>query len=183
MYILLLLKLSQEEVLRYIENNPGCHLRQVKRDLNISMGTTQYALQVLEDKGIISSTKKGLYKFYFITGIFLEYEKKILQIIKCENSRKILLFIIEKKVVSQKEIVEFMKISYPSVHRHLQQLIKLGIIEEYNLEKPRGYRIKDKQFTICVMSLLKNYYSSIWLEWSNRLAELFLFVSDADEKT
>ena len=52
-------------------------LRQIKKELNISMGTTQYHLEKLEKEGKITTTKKGLYKYYFPIGIFHETEKKI----------------------------------------------------------------------------------------------------------
>ena len=35
---------TAEKLLAFIQDNPGCHLRQVKRKMGISMGTVQYQL-------------------------------------------------------------------------------------------------------------------------------------------
>jgi hypothetical protein len=67
-----------EKVLYFIQENPGCHLRKVKRSMSISMGTVQYQLDKLEKLGRITSTRRGLYKYYFPVGLFKENEKEII---------------------------------------------------------------------------------------------------------
>jgi predicted transcriptional regulator len=37
-----------EKALHFVQDNPGCHLRRIKRVLGISMGTVQYQLDKLE---------------------------------------------------------------------------------------------------------------------------------------
>ncbi|TBR09323.1 MAG: winged helix-turn-helix transcriptional regulator, partial [Candidatus Nitrosotenuis sp.] len=39
---------NAERMLQFIQQNPGSHLRQIKRELNLSMGTIQYHLNTLE---------------------------------------------------------------------------------------------------------------------------------------
>ena len=64
-----------EKLLSFIQDNPGYHLRRIKRVMGISMGTVQYHLDRLEKNGKITSTKRGFYKYYFPIGIFKENEK------------------------------------------------------------------------------------------------------------
>ncbi len=61
----------------FIQDNPGCHLRHIKRAMNVSMGTVQYQLDKLEKMVRITSSKRGLYKHYFAAGLFKENEKDI----------------------------------------------------------------------------------------------------------
>ena len=39
---------NAETILQFIQKNPGCHLREIKRVLDMSMGTIQYHLNLLE---------------------------------------------------------------------------------------------------------------------------------------
>jgi predicted transcriptional regulator len=94
-----------EKVLHFIQNNPGCHLRRVKRALEVSMGTAQYQLDKLEKMGRVTSTRRGLYKYYFPAGLFKENEKEILEVLTHETARKILLFIIER-ILSRKTLLK-----------------------------------------------------------------------------
>ena len=56
-------------VLCFIQDNPGCHLRRIKRAMNVSMGTVQYQLDKLEKMGRITSSRRGLYTYYFAAGL------------------------------------------------------------------------------------------------------------------
>jgi predicted transcriptional regulator len=166
-------------VLQYIQNNPGCHLRQIKRELTMSMGTIQYHLNLLEKQGKISSERKNLHKHYFPIGLFEQNEKDILKILNQETARDILLIILEKKP-TQTDIVNIMQISAASVNWHIKRLIELGLI----LEQKDG---KFKRYTLGVdtkniISLMKNYHPNIWSIWSNRLAEMFLSLSKEENE-
>jgi predicted transcriptional regulator len=61
------------------------------------MGNIQYQLEKLEKMGNITSTRRGLYKYYFPAGLFKEGEKEILEVLTHETARKILMYIIERK--------------------------------------------------------------------------------------
>lgn len=167
------------KVLQYIQNNPGCHLRQVKRELTMSMGTIQYHLNLLEKNGRISSERRNLYKHYFPIGLFEQNEKDILKILNQETAREILMIILEKKP-TQTDIANIIQISSASVNWHIKRLIDFGLI----LEQKDG---KFKRYTLGVdskniISLMKNYHPNIWSIWSNRLAEMFLSLSKEENE-
>jgi predicted transcriptional regulator len=169
-----------DRVLHFIQEKPGCHLRQIKKELHISMGTAQYQLARLEKIGKITSTKKGLYKYYFPSGIFQDNEKHILQVLNQETAREILMFIIERKNPTQSDIVNKIGISAASVNWHVRRLIAFKIIDEIREGKYKRYQLYDLDDSKYIVALLKNYYPSIWDKWSNRLAEMFLSLSRRD---
>lgn len=167
------------KVLQYIQNNPGCYLRQVQRELTMSMGTIQYHLNLLEKNGRISSERRNLYKHYFPIGLFEQNEKDILKILNQETAREILMIILEKKP-TQTDIANIIQISSASVNWHIKRLIDFGLI----LEQKDG---KFKRYTLGVdskniISLMKNYHPNIWSIWSNRLAEMFLSLSKEENE-
>lgn len=162
-------------VLQYIEQNPGCHLRQIKRELDMSMGTVQYHLNLLEKMGRIASERHNLHRFYFPIGIFESNERNVLKILNQDTAREILMFILERKNPTQTDIVGSVKISAASVNWHIKRLIDLGLISEIKEGKYKKYQMTvDSTF---VVNLLKNYHPNVWNKWSNRLAEMFLALS------
>lgn len=166
-------------VLQYINENPGCHLRKIKRDLTMSMGTIQYHLVLLEKQGKISSERHNLHKYYFPIGLFEQNEKDVLKILNQETAREILMTILEQRP-TQTDIANIIKISGASVNWHIKRLIELGLIVEQKDGKFKRYALGiDSKY---IVSLMKNYHPNLWNRWSNRLAEMFLSLSKEDEQ-
>jgi predicted transcriptional regulator len=171
------------KVLDFIQQNPGCHLRQIKNEIGMSMGSVQYQLLRLEKMGRITSTRGGLYKFYFLSGIFHDNEKDILQVLSQETAREILLFVIEKKNPTQTDIVNTIGISAASVNWHIRRLIRFKLIYEIKDRRYKRYQLTggNRDYSKYIVDLLKNYYPGIWYNWSNRLAEMFLSLSRLED--
>jgi predicted transcriptional regulator len=169
-----------DKVLCFIQDNPGCHLRRIKRAMNVSMGTVQYQLDKLEKMGRITSSRRGLYKHYFAAGLFKENEKDILEVLTHETARKILMFIIEQKSPTQTDIVNSVKISARSISWHVGRLVALKIITEIKDGKYKRYQLHENDAKN-ILTLLRSYYPSIWDKWSMRVVEMFLSISVSRE--
>jgi len=173
---------TDKKVLHFIQENPGCHLRGIKRSNDISMGTVQYQLDKLEKMGRITSTRRGLYKYYFSPGLFKEKEKEILQVLTHETARNILMYIIEQKAPTQTDIVRNIRISTRSISWHVRHLVDLQIIREIKDGRFKRYQLNQDDPKI-IITLLKNYYPTIWDKWSIRVVEMFLSLSSDREKS
>jgi len=170
-----------DKVLYFIQDNPGCHLRRIKRAMNVSMGTVQYQLDKLEKMGRITSSRRGLYKYYFAAGLFKENEKDILEVLTHETARKILMFILEQKNPTQTDIVNSVRISPRSISWHVGRLVALKIITEIKDGKYKRYQLHENDPKY-ILTLLRNYYPSVWDKWSMRVVEMFLSLSISREK-
>jgi len=168
-----------DKVLCFIQDNPGCHLRRIKREIGISMGTVQYHLHKLEKIGRVTSTRRGLYKYYFPAGLFKENEKEILEVLTHETARKIVMFIIEQKSPTQTDIVNSVRISARSISWHVGRLIALKMIREIKDGKYKRYQLQDDAKDI--LTLLRSYYPNVWDKWSMRVVEMFLSLSSSRE--
>src|SRR5215212_3827002 len=175
---------NYNRVFEFIYNNPGSHFRKIKKELGLSNGTIQYQLNKLEKDGKIVSIHHRFYKFYFPNGVFQEHEKEILQVLNNTSLRNVLLLIIERKNPTKHEIVNFLNISYSSVTWHLEQLISYHMIVENRDGKFIRYSMYDDDINYipAIIKLLKNHYSNIWNSWANRLAEIFLLLSDDEDR-
>ena len=172
---------TTDRIFRFIQENPSCHLRKIKKDLDLAMGTVQYHLDKLEKAGKITSQKQGLHKHYFVIGAFEENEKQLLEVLSNETAREILMFIIEqKKYPSQSEISKHIGISSASVSWQIKRLQDHKVIDEIKEGKFKRYKLHGDSNQ--VVALLRNYYPDIWNRWSNRLAEMFLSLSQGEKQ-
>jgi DNA-binding transcriptional ArsR family regulator len=173
---------ATDRILAFIRENPSCHLRKIKKELGLAMGTVQYHLDRLEKDGKITSQRHSLHKYYFAVG-FGEDEKQLLEVLSNETARSILMFIVERKSPSQTEICEHVGISPASVNWHIRRLEDSKIIDEVREGRFKRYRLRGDSRLVAAM--LKNFYPTVWDRWSNRLAEMFLSMSspDAEEKS
>lgn len=78
---------KKEEVLEFINAHPGTHLREIKRKLNLGMGTIQYHIYALEKEGRIISRRRGLYKRFHVSHIFGDKQHEILDVLSQELER------------------------------------------------------------------------------------------------
>jgi len=169
---------NTKRVFLFIQDNPGCHLRMIKGELAVSMGTVQYHLERLEKARKIVSHRHGLRKHYFVLGAFGQEERALLQVLGNETAREILMFIGEQTSPTQTDIVERIGISAPSVNWHLGRLSGLGIIEQVREGRFKRYKLHgDPKY---IVALLRNYYPNTWDRWSSKLAEMFLALSNEE---
>lgn len=170
---------NTKRVFQYVLEHPGCYLRQIRRELEISMGTTQYHTDLLEKAGRLTSSRHGLYKHYFVSGVFHDDEKNLLGIFGHETARDILLFIAERRNPTQSEIAKGIGVSAPSISWHVKRLVESHVISEVTEGKYKRYGLRgDPQRLV---SLMKSYFPSLWDKWSDRLAEMFLSLSGDEE--
>jgi predicted transcriptional regulator len=171
---------NTEKVLRFIQKNPGCHMRQIKKDLDLAMGTTQYHLNLLEKMGRIVSEKAESNRFFFPVGTFGDLERNILKILNRDSAREILLYIIEEKNPTQTDIANSVKISPGTANWHISKLLDYNIISEQQEGKFKKYILNGNPHV--VISLLKNYHKTKWNSLSNKLAELFMDMTVEGDK-
>ena len=174
---------NYDRIFHFINNNPGCHFRKIKKEVDLSIGTVQYHVINLEKDGKVISISRNIYRCYYPVGIFQEHEKEILQILNHKNTREILLYIIGEKNPTRNDMINDLKLSNSALIWNLQRLISYNLILETNDKKFKRYSIHDKYVNVpIVIKLLKHYYSNIWNKWSNRLAETFMLLSGENRK-
>ena len=164
-------------VLSYIIEHPGCYLRKIRRELRISMGTTQYHLNELVRSGKITSARGGLRKFYFVNGVFGGTDPvNVLEILSQDTARKILLLIIVNKNLTPSELTKILGISAASVNWHIKRLIEFNFVSEIKSGKYKKYNLSSDSKIL--VETLKNYKPGILDNFSNRLTNVFISLSE-----
>ena len=167
---------NQAKILHYLERNPSSHLRRMKVDLGLALGTLRYHLHSLEKQGRIASERHDSFRYFFLVSKYSDYERRVLKALYHENTRRILMFIMERKTPTLKDIVNNIRISYAAARWHLDRLVDLEMILELRDGKFRRYQISTK--IDVVVGFLKEFYSNEWGTWTNKIVNNFLSISN-----
>ncbi len=159
---------TKEKIFEFIKKHPGTHLRQVQRELEISMGVIQYHLYSLERERRVLSRRRGLYKRFYPNLVFGEYQQEILDILSQETERDLLLYLIQNPSATQKELSEYAKISAGTTNWHMKRMIDAGIVTMKREGQFVRYDVQGEKEE--VLRLVQNYHPSIWQSWADRFA-------------
>lgn len=159
---------TKGQVFEYIRNHPGSHLRQIKREVDLSMGVIQYHLNTLERERKILSRRRGLYKRFYPNLVFGEHQQEILDVLSLETERDLLLYLIKNPNVTQKQVSEYSKISAGTINWHMKRLQQSGLVSIKRDGQYVRYNVEANSDE--VMKLLRSYHPSIWETWADRFA-------------
>ena len=166
----------KQRIYQYIRSNPGIHLRRIAKDLKLGMGNASYCLGLLETEGSIKSRRIRLYKTYYTVSSLAEKDEFLLAALQQETPRDIISYLIEKPGATQTDIAHLKSFTSSTINWHMSRLIEVGLV--YSQKDGRFIRYYLKGDINDILSLMKSYHTSIWNRLSERLAHLFLSVSE-----
>jgi len=120
---------TRNEIYHYIKNNPGTHLREIRRQLKLKPNFAYYHLIRLEKFEFIKKKKIQNKLAYFDSDINPRFYEAIFILRKTPNL-KILQFILSKSFVDIKLITKKFKFRRRKVNKILQELIETNLIRE-----------------------------------------------------
>lgn len=127
---------NRKYIYRCISNNPGIHISELSRFLDIPKTTLCYHLRYLMEREFIITTKERRYKRYFIAKKVGNKDKKTLAILRGKTPRDIILYLLCNVGDSQIEISKNLNKSPKTIEFHIKKMIDSGLIER--LEKKDG---------------------------------------------
>jgi predicted transcriptional regulator len=167
---------KRKKIYDFILKNPGLHLRELNRRLNISFGSLRYHLEYLKKRHLIKKVKDNGFSRFYIKNNIGSKDKKLINVFRQEKLRKILLIFI---LMEDRHIFFKRDFSYLpnekkwknfghykiTKHRttldfHLKKLIDFGLIEQVQRNRRNGYRLIESEslwdFLIRYDKLLSN---------------------------
>ena len=170
---------NRKRIYEYIQNNPGVHLRKIRRELELAMGDTQYHLSLLEQSGQIKSRRMGMHRHYYPLTVLDEQHEVIFAFLGQETARDILIYLIEHPGSTQGDIADFKHFSSPTINWHMSRLVESGIVTSTKEGRTVRYFIKGDIKGIT--DLLRTYQPNVWNKMASRLAEIFIELSREQE--
>jgi DNA-binding transcriptional ArsR family regulator len=162
---------SRRRIYHYVEDNPGTHMRQVGRELDIPMGTLEYHLRYLVDEGLLATREDDRYTRYFVKGQTSRHEKDVLAAIRQETPRRIVAQLLMEPGASHGEILEEFDVSASTLSFHLNKLVEAGVVEKEKSGRKNLYSIVDEEVASRV---LIQYRESFVDDVVDRFAEVWM---------
>ena len=170
---------NRRRLYKLIEEFPGIHFRELFRKTDISMGSLEYHLQVLEKSDLIYLKKEGGYTRYFVQGKLSEADKDLATMLRNDRLRKLLFTLILNPGISHKNLTKELNWPKSTISFYLKKLQNKEIIEERallkNKSEPKSGKPQMGLHVIRpdrVVHLVVLYKSGFFDELSNRILDL-----------
>ncbi|MBI2078947.1 MAG: helix-turn-helix domain-containing protein [Euryarchaeota archaeon] len=157
---------NRRRIYEHIRRMPGVHLRQIQRDLGMSMGTLEYHLRRLEKSGLLVTRETNRFKSYFALGELDRRDKDYLYYLRQRMPRKIAAEIARDAELPLKQLVQRMPIAPSTLSFHLKKLVRSQIVLEYAQGREKYLKLANP----IRMHRLLSTYGPLW-EAHNRADE------------
>jgi predicted transcriptional regulator len=134
---------KRRNIYAVIETNPGVHLRELQRILNMPLATVDYHLSYMIRKGIVFGEKTNHYMRYYIKPLEPE-DRKILHALRQERMREIVLIILANKKVKYQFLSDYLKLPRSTLSFYLKYLVDYNILERSKIGYENIYTIHDE---------------------------------------
>jgi predicted transcriptional regulator len=149
---------NRREIYDLVLNNPGLHVREISRKLNIPKTTANYHLRFLERKSLVKSEIKGKFTRYFASNNLGIVEKNILRFLREDIPRRIFFSTLLYDEMYVEEIGRDLDIATSTIIYHLKKFIKYGVVESNKKKRRVVYFVKNRQN---ILILLDKYKDSL----------------------
>ncbi len=115
---------------------PGIHLRELQRSLNISFNTARHHVDILFRSGEIERQDEGGYSRLYPIGTSLE-DKALYSSTRSTTKRLILLALLGKTNLSNKQLSELTGLAKSTISEQLQSLMDSHIVDSSSFPEAR----------------------------------------------
>jgi predicted transcriptional regulator len=158
-------------VLGIIEDNPGIRFNEIMRISNIRNGTLSHYVKKLEQENSIQLERTPRVTRLYPSGISKD-EAKICRYLSMNSQKRLIMFLLKKKIATSIEIREFLKKSPSVVSVNLNILFKDKIIEKQYDIPSNKYSLKNPEE---IEGIMKEYYPGLTDILSNNTTEMLNF--------
>lgn len=115
---------TRQQVYEFISKSPGVHFREIKRNLNLAVGTLQYNINQLKKDQLIIAKKDGEYVRFYAIGLVSEEEKHILSLLRQKPIRHIAILLLTKGKVNHQNISKGLNLSPATTSWYLNKMLE-----------------------------------------------------------
>lgn len=134
---------NRRRVFLYVQENPGLHMGELERRLDLAPGTLAYHLQYLEEVGLVEPKQESYYKRYYARGDVGRVERETLRLLRQQVPRHIVAELLLSTGLPHKEIASRFELAPSTVSYHLDKLVKAGLARKEGEGKAALYKLAD----------------------------------------
>lgn len=148
---------KRRKIYAVIEANPGIHLRELQRVLNIPLATLEYHLSYMARKKIVHGETVGHHKRYY-TKPFDPEDRKVLSALRQKRMREIVLIILANKKVKYQFLLDYFKLPRSTLSFYLKYLVDNSILARDKIGYENLYTVQDEDKVAKVLIAYKSSF-------------------------
>ncbi len=171
--------LNRRKIYQVIDKFPGIHFRELFRKLDLSMGSLEYHINILQRNELIYGKKEGGFTRYFVKGKLGSEDKDLAGMMQNDKLRKMLFTLVLNPGLTHKDLTETLAWPKATISFYLKKLLSKGIIEEREIsktDKPRTSGRSGIGLYVTrpdrVIHLVTIYKTGFFDELANRILDL-----------
>ena len=134
-------------IYNFVKDNPGLHMRELQRKLDIPLSTLEYHLDYLEKKDVLSQEDDRRYCRYFADE-HSEEEKTLLSALRQKRLREIILLVLSEELICFKELINEISIAESTLSHYLRYLSEREILVRERIGVETCYRLKSEKTVV-----------------------------------
>jgi predicted transcriptional regulator len=151
---------SRRRIYEFIATNPGTHVREMERGLDMQPGMLSYHLGYLMKRKLVRSEDDGHRKMFFLIDQFIEKDRRTLGALRQESPRRILMHLLVNGPTSFQNLQTEMGVAKSTLSYHLKRLRGIKVIEVTKIEKEMVYWLDDADRVADLLIGIKESLSS-----------------------
>jgi predicted transcriptional regulator len=151
---------TRKRLYKIIEKSPGLHFREIQRRSGIAVGSLQYHLDYLQKHDFLVSQKEGKFvRYYAMRTKKIVEDKPLMALLRQEQPRHILLFLLQRKFATNERIAEEVQLSQSTTSAYLKKMVETGAIQKRKSGRKTHFFVAEKEK---VAALLAQYKKSFF---------------------
>jgi predicted transcriptional regulator len=133
----------RREIYRLVEKNPGIHLRDLQRTMEMPLASLEYHLDYMVRRNVILRERDRHYVRYYVKQLDGE-DKKILSALRQKRTREIVLIILLSKKAKYQTLLDELRIPPSTLSLYLKHLIDNNILVRNKVGHENIYTVQDE---------------------------------------
>jgi predicted transcriptional regulator len=161
---------NRRRIYQLVSKYPGMYLREIEKELGLSIGVLEYHLSYLEKKYILTVEREGHRKRYFVREDISYGDKATISILRQEIPRRIVIHLMLNPNTSFQDVLAQFKISKSTLSFHMKKLTNAELVETEKVGRETYYKVRDQEDTA---RIILTYKTSFLDSVVDRFAEIW----------
>jgi predicted transcriptional regulator len=145
---------TRRTIYELVLSQPGLHLREIQRRLNMHINLVEYHIHHLVSSELVMAVQQEGYTRYFPTEApgaggdvdrLTSQEKRVLGLLRQPIPLRIIVYLVAAGRALHKEISEHLGCAPSTTTYHMKKLIRQGVVDQQTAGEGKGYNLVDRR--------------------------------------
>jgi predicted transcriptional regulator len=147
----------RRKIYSVIEANPGIHLRELQRIVDMPVATLEYHLGYMSRRKIVFGESDNYHKRFYTKPLDPE-DKKVLSALRQKTMRDIVILTLANKKVKYHFLAEYLKLPHSTLSLYLKHLVDNDILVRDKIGYENLYTVRDEDRVAKVLIAYKQSF-------------------------